>query len=480
MTAEARMIPRLVIAGTASGVGKTSVTVALIGALRQRGLRVQPFKVGPDYIDPSHLALAAGRPCYSLDTWMLGPERVRELFAQASRDADVALIEGMMGLFDGHAPERDAGSAAEVARLLAAPVVLVLDASAMARSAAAVVLGFATLEPELRLGAVITNRVGGAGHADLLRRAIEPATGVTLLGWLPPLAGAHLPERHLGLLPASEYAASASAGAALAEAAARTLDLDALLRLAQSAPPLATDPLPQDERLAEAAPGGQTAPVVRLALAQDAAFNFYYPDTLEALSAAGATLVPFSPLANAHLPADVAGVYLGGGFPEEHAAALSANSSLRAELRAALAAGLPCYAECGGLMYLCQALRDASGAELPMVGAVPAVAAMRPGPWGLTLGYREATALRDTLLCRAGERVRGHEFHHSALVEPLGEPSAAYRFAETGALEGYAQGTLLATYLHLPFAGFPVAAVRFVAACAHWQATTQGVAIHQP
>lgn len=456
-------VPRLVVAGAASGVGKTSVSVGLIRVLRARGLRLQPFKVGPDYIDPSHLALAAGRPCPSLDTWMLGAARMQALFAHACRNADIALVEGMMGLFDGHAPESDAGSAAEVARLLDAPVVLVLDASAMARSAAAVVLGFRDLEPRMRLAGVVANRVGGPGHVALLRRAIEPATGVPLLGWLPEIPGAALPERHLGLVPAREHAAADRAADALAAAFEQSVDVDTILALARSAPPLPAMPV-LDAPMREPS----RRPAVRLGIALDAAFNFYYPETLDLLRAAGAEVVPFSPLADAHLPADLGGVYLGGGFPEEHAAALAANETLRAELRAAIADGMPSYAECGGLMYLCQTLRDAAGQEHPMVGAVPAVSAMRPGPRGLTLGYREATALRDSPLCRAGEVVRGHEFHHSALVEPPAAEFAAYRFAETGGLDGFARGNLLATYLHLPFAGFPPAAERFMAACAAW------------
>lgn len=454
-------MPRLVVAGVASGVGKTSFTVGLIRALRDRGLRVQPFKVGPDYIDPSYLALAAGRACANLDTWMLGAARVRGLFAAMSHDADVGIIEGMMGLFDGHSSESDAGSAAEVARLLGAPVALVLEAAAMARSAAAVVLGFRDLDPTLWLGGVVANRVGGEGHATLLRRAIEPATGVPLMGWLPPTPAAALPERHLGLIPAWEHTAATQAAAALAEVVARCVDVEALLALARAAPPL---PSP-----AESEPdifGVRRSPTVRIGIAMDAAFNFYYADTLQLMRAAGAELVPFSPLADSHLPSGIGGLYLGGGFPEEHASALAANESLRAELRAAIEAGLPCYAECGGLMYLCRALRDAGGREHTMVGAIPAVSIMRSGLGALTIGYREATVLCDTVLCRVGDVVRGHEFHHSMLLEPVAPTTAAYRFTETGAVEGYAQGNVLASYLHVPFAGFPIAAERFVAACA--------------
>lgn len=456
-------VPRLLVAGTASGTGKTSFAVGLIRALRARGLRVQPLKVGPDYIDPSHLALAADRPCRSLDTWMLGQDRTRALFLHASRDADIAIVEGMMGLFDGHSPQSDAGSAAEVARLLAAPVILVFDAWAVARSAAALVLGFREFDPALHLAGVIANRTGGAGHASLLRRAIEPATGVPLLGWLPPVAGAALPERHLGLVPAREHAAAAAAAAALEAAVTAHVDLDALVAIARSAPAL-----PAARAAALPTPAPHSHPRVRIALALDSAFNFYYPDTLDLLSAYGAELVPFSPIGDSSLPPDVRGIYIGGGFPEEHASALAANATLRAGLRAAVDAGMPCYAECGGLMYLCRALRDDTGTEHEMVGAVPAVSAMRPGPTGLTLGYREATAARDSLLFRSGDVVRGHEFHHSHLAVPLPESAAAYHFAETGAADGYVRDNLLASYLHIPFFGFPAAAQRFVAACAAW------------
>lgn len=453
--------PRLLVAGVASAVGKTSLTVGLIRTLRDRGLRVQPFKVGPDYIDPSYLALAAGRPCQNLDVWMVGADRTPALFAAACRDADVAIIEGMMGAFDGHAPESDAGSAAEVARLLRAPVVLVVDGSAMARSAAAVVLGFRDLDPTLWLGGVVTNRVGGEAHAMLLRRAIEPATGVPVFGWLPYTAAAALPERHLGLIPVREFASAGRAAGALAEVVAQHVDIDALLVLARSAPAV---PSPCETGLPHRDAGQPSS--ARIAIAMDEAFTFYYADTLDLLRAAGADLVPFSPLRDARLPEGVGGIYLGGGYPEEHAAELAANETMRTSVRAAIDAGLPCYAECGGLMYLCTALQAADGQRYPMVGAVAAVSRMRAGPGALTLGYREATALRDTLLCRAGDVVRGHEFHHSTLLEPVAHDTAAYRFAETGEIEGYARANLLASYLHLPLAGFPTGAERFVAACA--------------
>jgi cobyrinic acid a,c-diamide synthase len=407
----AATLPRLMIAGVASGVGKTTVRSALIAALRARGLRVQPLKVGPDYLDPSHLEQAAGRPCYNLDTWLMPPTGLQRIFEAACADADIAIIEGMMGLFDGRESQSDAGSSAEIARLLKTPVVLVLDAGAMARSAAALVLGFQRLDPRVRLVGVIANRVGGPGHAQLLREAIEAATGLPLLGSLPQAAGPLLPEQHLGLFPAAEARLSSEQLAQLAARFEESCDGARLLVLARSAPPL---PRSADDATPALPPGEESgrAGVVRIALARDAAFNFYYPDTLDLLRRAGATLVPFSPLADPLPPAEIGGLYIGGGFPEEHAAALAANERLRRALVDLLERGLPCYAECGGLMYLCHSIRSTSGQVFPMLGVIERQSLM-PGQTSgaLQIGYRLAITQRATLLAPAGATLRGHEFH---------------------------------------------------------------------
>ena len=461
-------LPRIVLAGVSSGVGKTTMTTAFIAHVRTRGIAVQSFKVGPDYLDPSHLALAASRPCYNLDTWMMPPRRMLDVFCTAAASAEIAVIEGVMGLYDGQSSTSDVGSTAQVAKLLQAPVVLVIDASAMARSAAAVVLGFQHLDPEVRIAGVIANRVGGAGHARLLQEAIEAATGIPLLGYVRHSPAILVPERHLGLVPAAERIVSAQQLTALGQQFGQTCDGERLLALAREAPPL-------EQSSQELFPSMETTQEhVNIAIAQDEAFNFYYPDTLDLLRRAGAELVPFSPVHDSVLPEHIAGIYIGGGFPEEYAQHLAANASMRAAVARLLGKGMPCYAECGGLMYLCQAIRIASGEELPMVGAIARQSVMSSDREGLVIGYREATALRDTLLTRQGEVVRGHEFHYSCLNAPLGREEAAYEFATRGQVEGFVQGNLLATYVHLSFSGFPPAAQRFVAAAKAWQVHAGG------
>src|SRR5712692_7558311 len=357
-------IPRIVLAGVSSGVGKTTITTSFIANVRARGIQIQPFKVGPDYIDPSHLAFAAARPCYNLDTWMMPPGRMLDVFCRAAATAEIAVIEGMMGLYDGERSTSDVGSTAQVAKILQAPVVLVIDAGAMARSAAAVVLGFQHLDPEVRIAGVIANRVGGAGHARLLQEAIEAETGIPLLGYLSHFPDKLVPERHLGLVPAAEGIVSAEQLAELGQQFGQTCDSEKLFALAREAPLIEHSP---EEPFP---PVRTTHEQVRIALAQDEAFNFYYPDTLDLLRLAGAELVPFSPLHDSVLPGEIGGIYIGSGFPEEYAQRLAANASMRAALARLLLKDMPCYAECGGLMYLCQSIRNASGEELPMIGAI--------------------------------------------------------------------------------------------------------------
>lgn len=452
---------RIVIAGVSSGVGKTSVTMAIIADWRARGLRVQPFKVGPDYIDPSHLAQASDRPCYNLDTWMVSKQRMLDLFTTTAVTADVSVIEGVMGLYDGHSSTSDIGSTAEVAKLLNAPVILVVDAGAMARSAAAIVLGFQQLDPQVNIVGVIVNRVGGEGHANLLREAIEPATGIPLLGYLGNDPDITLPERHLGLVPTSERAIDPTHLAKLAQQFRETCQSERILELARQAPSLEQN---GHEDIPIAIPPFQE---ISIAIAQDEAFNFYYPDTLDLLRRAGARLVPFSPLHDELVPENVYGLYFGGGFPEEYAQGLAANASMRGDIARLIRQDIPCYAECGGLMYLCQTIRLMSGEELPMVGAVKYSSNMNKR--GLVIGYREATSLQDTLLTRRGEVIRGHEFHYSSLDQTFSQDEAAYQLSPGDGVEGIARSNLLASYVHLPFSGFPLAAQRFVAAATSWK-----------
>ncbi len=458
------MSARIVLAGSASNVGKTTLATGMIAAFRRRGLAVQPFKVGPDYIDPPYHTHAAGLPSRNLDSWLVPHDRLRACFAHAARNADVAVIEGMMGLYDGQEYRGEAGSTAEVAKLLDAPVVVILDVSAQARSAAATALGFMRLDPALRVAGFICNRTGGPGHGRGVKESIEDATGLPVFGGVPQTDAVAIPERHLGLTPTGERGDLGPLIGALADLIAEHCDLDALLALARSAPPLAAtaeDPSVFAEIGAADTEGER--PVI--AVARDRAFSFYYEDNLDLLRLAGAAIVPFSPLEDARLPDGAAGLYIGGGFPEMYAAELAANGALRREIRDAVATGMPCYAECGGLMYLTESLTDGAGERHPMVGLVPGRAAMG-GRWP-HIGYTTVRALRDTPLLRAGEQARGHEFHHSTWegVPPDIPHAFIAQDARGGTPAGYARGNLLASYIHLHFWGMPALAARFVARC---------------
>ena len=475
------MIPRLVVAGTSSGAGKTTVACGLIGALRARGLTVQGFKVGPDYIDPSHHALASGRAGRNLDAFMSGPELVAPLARHGASGADVAVVEGVMGMFDGASGRGELASTAHVAKLLDAPVVLVVDASAMARSAAAIVHGYRTYDADVRVAGVLLNRVGSDHHEQLLREAIEPL-GVPVLGALRRDERVATPERHLGLVPAGEREPRARAAlGALAAAVEERVDLDAVLALARSAPLLhgpAWDPARavgaqagvRDERTADDATSARGA---RVAIARGPAFSFHYEENLELLRAAGAELLPFDPLRDAALPEGANALVLAGGFPEVFGAELAANAPLRADVAALARAGAPVLAECGGLLYLCERL-DAHA----MCGVLPARARM--GERLAALGYREATAATATPWLAAGAHVRGHEFHY-ARVEPAdGGGTAthadgralgpAWSLAARGAEqpEGFVAGGVQASFLHVHWAAFPQLAHDFArAAAAH-------------
>jgi cobyrinic acid a,c-diamide synthase len=478
MTAQALHMPRLLLAAPMSGSGKTTITAGLIAALAARGLAVAPFKCGPDYIDPSYHAQAAGRPCANLDAWLVPPEQIAGLLARRAAGADIAIIEGVMGLFDGYAGDDDSGSSAHIARLTETPVVIVLDAKAMARTAAALVAGLRDFDPRLRVAGVILNRVGSPRHAQLVTSAIERATGLPVLGHLLRDEAIGLPERHLGLIPTSEPGRWQAWLAEVAGRVAAGIDLDRLLAIAHSAPPLPEQIARlqiADCRLPEHAerppptthhppPARSARPVI--AVARDEAFSFLYEENLDMLRAAGAELALFSPLRDEALPAGSGALYLCGGFPELYAAQLSANHALHEAIRAAAAAGLPIYAECGGLMYLTEAVVDGAGVAHPMLGLLAGRSAMTAR---LTLGYRTIEAQHDSWLWRAGEQARGHEFHYSAW-EGRDEAAAPLYHCLPDALrpnlrpEGAQQGSLLASYVHIHFLAFPALAERFVAA----------------
>ncbi len=436
--------PRLVIAGTHSGVGKTTVVVGLMAALARRGVVVQPFKVGPDYIDPGHHSRVAGRPSRNLDTWMLRQGQIAGVFQCAAAGAGVSVIEGVMGLFDGHAPTSDRGSTAELAKWLRAPVILVVDGSCMARSAAALLHGFLTFEPQLRIAGVIVNRVS-ASHYQLIQRACRSHDNIPLLGYVPRDAELTIPERHLGLVPAPEDDRVVQVAKRLADVMEQTIDLRRLTRIANSASPLPSAPPLWPRR-------NGSVQRVRIGVAKDQAFHFYYPENLEALTECGAELVTFSPLEDERLPDALDALYIGGGFPEFFAGELSRNAAMRSAVRRAIGVGVPTYAECGGLMYLAKRLCDAQGRSHSMVGALPGTVRMTDRLQHF--GYVTVRSLRNTILARADDSIKGHEFHHSVWERPASPRQTAYRVAQqrkSGRLEGFSNANLLASYIHVHF-----------------------------
>ncbi|MGW8380525.1 cobyrinate a,c-diamide synthase [Streptomyces sp. ODS28] len=450
-------IPRLVIAAPSSGSGKTTVATGLMAAFAERGVAVSPHKVGPDYIDPGYHALATGRPGRNLDPYMCGPDMVAPLFAHGAAGAELALVEGVMGLYDGAAGQGEMSSTAHVAKLLRAPVVLVVDASSQSRSVAALVHGFASWDPEVRVAGVILNKVASDRHEAMLREALEEGAGVPVLGVLRRAAPVSTPSRHLGLVPAAERRAEAvDSVRELAERARAGCDLDGLMALARSAPALDTAPWDPVAAIAEAS---GSAPVPEgpgpvIAVAGGAAFTFSYAEHAELLRAAGAQVVPFDPLRDEALPGNTAGLVVGGGFPEMYAPELSANEPLRKEVAGLAASGAPVAAECAGLLYLA---RELDGR--PMCGVLDAAARMTER---LTLGYREAVALGDSSLAAAGTRVRGHEFHRTAIEPAAGDPEPAWGMVRPQRrVEGFVRGGVHASYLHVHWAGSPGLAARF-------------------
>jgi len=448
---------RLLLAGTHSSVGKTTVALGLLAAWRRQGLRPAPFKAGPDYIDPGLHSLAAGRASRNLDVWLLDEPTLRNVFRRGTRDAGVAVIEGVMGLFDGIGATQDASTAA-VARTLDCPVILVLDVGAMSGTAAALVLGCQRMDPGVQLAGVVLNKVGSDGHLRATADAILATTGLAVLGSLPYDPSLEIPERHLGLVPVAEGGVPVGTLERLADLVTERFDLGALRRIAQSAPPLLWE--------TSAATIQKSAVQVRIGVAQDRAFGFYYQDTIDLLAECGAEVVPFSPLDDAGLPPDLDGLYFGGGFPELHAAAIAANRRMRTDVHEHARRGRPIYAECGGLMALGQTLTTFEGEPLDMFGILPLDSRMQRQT--LTIGYREVEALRSSALMPAGARVRGHEFHWS-VADPPAESVAAYRLLGEERLEGFCVGSVVGSYVHLNMAGAPEIARRFVSSCARAQ-----------
>lgn len=450
-------LPRLIIAGVQSGVGKTTLTLGIISALHRRGLQVQPFKVGPDYIDSGLHFWAANRPSFNLDNWMCPPDMVKQVFATNAARVDISIIEGVMGLFDGVRGGSIEGSSADIALLLRAPVILVVNVGAMAQSCVALVKGFRDYHPDVQLAGVILNRAS-AYHRLWIKPALEQELGLPVLGCFEANEQIFMPERHLGLLPADENQELAGLIEKMAGLVEQHLDLDALLALAQKAPKLivSTEKKTKDKQ-------------VRIGIARDQAFTFYYQDSLDYLEEMGAELIPFSPINDRILP-DVDGVYIGGGFPEMFLQALSSNESMINSIAEANLREMPIYAECGGYMYLCCEILDWSGRAWNGAGLIPARIKMTKKLQAL--GYVEARALQDSPLGAAGDILRGHEFHYS-LVEGLDSKKSAFAFYggpnSEGRPEGYAKGNLIASYLHIQMRSHPEAVGRLIQACSRYR-----------
>ncbi|MGV9555813.1 cobyrinate a,c-diamide synthase [Streptomyces sp. NPDC003401] len=465
-------VPRLVVAAPSSGSGKTTVATGLMAAFAARGLAVSPHKVGPDYIDPGYHALATGRVGRNLDAYLCGPELVAPLFLHGARGCDIAVVEGVMGLYDGAAGRGELASTAQVAKLLRAPVVLVVDASSQSRSVAALVHGFVSWDPQVRVGGVILNKVASDRHEASLREALE-SVGVPVLGALRRSAPVETPSRHLGLVPVAERGAQAvEAVAAMAAQVSAGCDLEALAALARSAGTPAGAAWDAGEALcssldADGGTGGASAPSRAgsgaapdgpvVALAGGAAFTFSYAEHAELLSAAGAEVVTFDPLRDEELPEGTAGLVVGGGFPEVYARELSANEPLRKAVAELARGGAPVAAECAGLLYLC---RELDGR--PMCGVLDATARMTER---LTLGYRDAVAVGDSVLAAAGTRTRGHEFHRTVVEPGAGAAPAWGLLAPVKRVEGFVERGVHASYLHTHWASSPGAARRFVERC---------------
>lgn len=443
---------RIVIAGTETGVGKTMISLGLMAALQNRGYKVQGFKVGPDYVDPSYHTMITQRPSRNLDTWLLPGEIMQEVFLRGSRGADISIIEGVMGLYDGKSPDSDKGSTAEVAEKLGAPVLLVMNAGGMARSAAAVVLGYQRLNPHLRLAGVILNRIGGEGHYLLLKTAIEQECRVPVVGWLP---------EEKDLIHPKDF--SVSGFSPLVELIEKRLDLSQIVRWAEQGTSLSHPSSPvfvkQDSVQGE--------PVI--AVAQDAAFNFYYPDNLDLLRLYGGKTVFFSPLAGEIIPSDADGVWIGGCLPEIHLSRLSEEIKVQASFRKRLKEGMPTFAECGGYLYLSRGVIDRDNRFHPMVGAIPGIARLKNKL--VTMGYREVRAFRDTILLKQGEKARGHQFRYSTMeIDTCGYET---RLQNEWYREGYAEDNLLASYTHLHLASNPQSVIRFLNSCRQFRQSRQ-------
>ena len=453
------LINTLCLAGTQSGCGKTTVSLGIMAALTQRGHSVQPFKVGPDFIDPGHHRRVTGRDSHNLDGWMMTQSYNREIFSRYSRDADVAVIEGVMGLFDGFSGKDESGSTAQMAKWLKIPLFLVIDARSMARSAAAIALGFSLFDPNIPITGIIFNRIGSEGHKEIIQDAMDALSGVPVFGYLPREEGLEIPSRHLGLVTDEDFKIDKGRVESLAHWIESNLDLDRLMTTSQDGVP---------------APGSNVSTrkgEVKIGLAKDEAFSFYYPENLRLLREAGAELIPFSPIHEKKLPEGITGLILGGGYPELHCKQLAENRSLLKEIKDFGLNGGPIYGECGGFMFLMNQIRDQNGKNYPMVGLFPMEAVMEHRL--KSLGYREIVTKEPSLLGPSGTRIRGHEFHYSSVNNKGSVTAPIYKMTDRKASskgeEGFLRNNVLGSYVHLHWGSNPDVAGHFVDFCRNWQ-----------
>ncbi|MCP3742042.1 cobyrinate a,c-diamide synthase [Rossellomorea sp. BNER] len=445
---------RFILAGTGSGVGKTTFTIGIMRALMKRGLKVQGFKCGPDYIDPTYHTAVTKRPSRNIDSFMMDHDTVRAIVARASQDADAAIIEGVMGFYDGKSPLTNEGSSAHISEITKSPVILIVNAASMARSAAAIVKGFQMLEGNPNIVGVIANRLGSKSHFEIVKSAIEQECGIPVIGYLPKGAVPKMPSRHLGLVPAIERGDLDSYFDSLAAAIEETVDMEQLLEITK------TQSLDVAASIFDAQPQRKE---VHIAVAKDAAFNFYYEENLELLSAYGATLHYFSPLQNEEVPVKAQGLYIGGGFPEEFAEGLAKNEVAKQSIRDALMRGLPTLAECGGFMYLTKEIVNRQGQVFPMLGVVPGRVRMQDKL--AALGYREITGVPGNFLINENEQTKGHEFHYSTYEGEHTSPAYFSKGRFRARQEGYLAENLVAGYAHFHFASYPQLVKNWLTAC---------------
>tara|TARA_A100001037_G_C15144127_1_gene635383 strand:- start:2056 stop:3420 length:1365 start_codon:yes stop_codon:yes gene_type:complete len=445
-----------VLAGVKSGVGKTTIATGIMSALTRSGFNVQPFKAGPDYIDPSYHSSVCNNVSRNLDSWMLDESVIVELYNRSASKADISIVEGVMGLFDGHSNLNEYGSTAHVSKLLKLPVVLIADASKVARSVAAEILGFKLFDPEVNIEGVILNGINSERHLEFCKPQIEETTGIPVLGYMPRKPELIQPERHLGLIPTIEGTIANNWIESLVEQIKATIDLDMLLKISQKASLAKSN--------SQIFPQESLEPSVKIAIAQDRAFNFYYQDSLDLLSAWGAELIPFSPIEDPELPSNIDGIYMGGGFPEVYAEELSSNKSMITSIVGASRKNIPIYAECGGLMYLGRNIISATGTSLPMAGIFQYQSMMKNAQ--LTLGYRQIESQIQTPILQTNQSTKGHEFHWSYLNKKTTEMEGLYKISnQSNRIEGFNINKTYATYIHIHLASNPKLAQNFINFC---------------